>query len=249
MPAMKNIMLAFIFLLTAPAAFAQSAPPKVLAFFTVSGEIDHLMYAQEAAKVFGANAAKEGYSFATTSDWDAMNDANLKDVRLVIFLNDQPHTDAQRAAFQRYMENGGRWMGFHISGLLRADWPWYKNFLGGMTFGASNWPSLPARVNIEDAAHPVTRGLPSSFVAPINEWYTWSPSPRGNPAIHVLMSLDKSNFPLGIKNVINAPDLPVAWTNTKYRMVYFNYGHGDQIYTKPELPRMTDNALHWLLKQ
>jgi type 1 glutamine amidotransferase len=245
MRAMKKLLLAILLLLCAAPAFAQ--PPKVLAFFTLGGEIDHLMFAQEAAKVFAANAQKEGYSFATTSDWDDMNAANLKNVAAVIFLNDQPHSDAQRTAFQAYMEQGGRWMGFHISGFPDAKWPWYRNFLGGMNFGASNWPSLPARVNIEDANHPITSGLPASFVAPINEWYTWSPSPRANPAVHVLMSLDKSNFPLGIKNVIDAPDMPVAWTNTKYHMVYFNYGHGDQIYTRPELPRMTDNALHWLL--
>lgn len=246
MRGMKKLLLAILLLCAAP-AFAQDARPKVLAFFTLGGEIDHLMFAQEAAKVFAANAEKEGYSFAATSDWDDMSAANLKSVAAVIFLNDQPHSDAQRAAFQAYMEHGGRWMGFHISGFPNAKWQWYKDFLGGMNFGASNWPSLPARVNIEDAGHPITSGLPKSFVAPINEWYTWSPSPRANPAVHVLMSLDASNFPLGIKNVIDAPNMPVAWTNTKYRMVYFNYGHGDQIYARPELPRMTDNALHWLL--
>lgn len=248
---MRKFLLAFLLLLAAPSAFAQPSvqtpAPKILAFFTSGGEIDHVMFAQEAARVFTLGAQAGGYRFAATSDWDAMNDATLKDVAVVVFLNDQPRTPAQREAFQRYMEKGGRWMGFHISGFPANNWQWYKDFLGVVNFGASNWPSLPARVNIDDAAHPVTQGLPSSFVAPINEWYSWSPSPRTNPSIHVLMTLDKSNFPLGIKNMLLEQDIPVAWTNTKYRMVYFNYGHGDQIYTRPELPRMTDNGLRWLL--
>jgi type 1 glutamine amidotransferase len=245
MPAMKRLALFFLLAFAAP-VFAQPAP-KVLAFYTLGGEIDHLMYAQEAAKVFAANAAKGGYSFAATTDWSAMNDTNLKDVKVVVFLNDQPHTPEARAAFQRYMEHGGGWMGFHISGFPSSSWQWYSDFLGVKQFGASNWPSLPARVNIDDGASPITRGLPQSFVSPINEWYSWSPSPRTNPDVHVLMTLDRSNFPLGIKNMLLAQDIPVAWTNTKYRMVYFNYGHGDQIYTKPELPRMTENGLNWLL--
>ena len=58
-----------------------------------------------------------------------------------------------------------------------------------------------------------------------------------------------SNFPLGVKNTLNGGDIPVAWINTKYRMVYVNYGHGDQIYSAPPLPAMLDNILRWLLSQ
>jgi hypothetical protein len=93
------------------------------------------------------------------------------------------------------------------------------------------------------------QGVPQSFVAPINEWYSWNPSPRGNAAVKVLMTLDKSNFPLGVKNFLNGGDLPVAWSNTKYKMIYLNYGHGDRIYTGAELTRITDNSLAWLLAQ
>lgn len=243
---MKRLIL-FLLLLAVP-AIAQT-PPKVLAFFSTTGEIDHYLFAQEAMRQFGMDAKAGGYEFAATSDWADMTDAKLKDVAVVVFLNDEPRTPEARAAFERYMTHGGGWMGFHISAYPPRDWPWYKDFLGVKAFGASNWPSLPTRVNIEDASSPITRGLPPSFVAPINEWYTWSPSPRTNPDVHVLMSLDKSNFPLGIKNMLLEQDMPVAWTNTKYRMVYLNYGHGDRIYSKPELTRMTHNALDRLLKR
>lgn len=30
------------------------------------------------------------------------------------------------------------------------------------------------------------------------------------------MTLDTSNFPLGVKNTLNGGDVPVAWINTKY---------------------------------
>ena len=90
-------------------------------------------------------------------------------------------------------------------------------------------------------------GVPPTFVAPTNEWYAWTPSPRVNPDVKVLLTLDASNFPLGVKNTLNGGDIPVAWINTRYRMVYLNYGHGDRIYSTPILPADHRQRLRWLL--
>jgi hypothetical protein len=38
-------------------------------------------------------------------------------------------------------------------------------------------------------------GGPPTFAAPINEWYSWTPSPRANPDVKVVLTLDPSNFP------------------------------------------------------
>src|SRR5262245_29828106 len=136
----RPVMLALSMTIAAFAS-AQPARPKVLAFFTPAGDTDHYLFAGDAMRRLGGNAAAQGYSFAATSDWDLMSDAVLKDVRLVIWLNDQPHTAAQRDAFRRYMEGGGAWLGFHVSGFSSEAWPWYRNdFLGGGGFVASNWP-------------------------------------------------------------------------------------------------------------
>jgi len=228
---------------------SQLARPKVLAFFTPGGELDHVLFAQQAMRALAAAAEPGGYVFAATSDWDALNEANLRDVRVVIWLNDMPHTAAQRLAFERYMGSGGGWLGFHVSGFGTNAWPWFTEFMGGGKFTASNWPAMPARVNADDPAHPTLKGVPATFVAPISEWYSWTPSPRANPDIKVLLTLDASNFPLGVKNTLNGDDIPVAWINTKYRMVYANYGHGDQIFSAPPLPTMIDNILRWLLSR
>ena len=252
---MKRIVLSIgclvAWLLAAPCVLAQHAPaairPRVLAFFTVAGELDHYLFAQQAMRAFGAKADEGGYSFTATSDWDALNEANLRDVRVVIWLNDMPHTPPQREAFEHYMTGGGAWLGFHISGFGNSAWPWFTGFLGGSRFTASNWPALPARVNVDDVKHPIVEGVPPTFVAPTNEWYSWTPSPRVNPDVKVLLTLDASNFPLGVKNTLNGGDIPVGWVNTKYRMVYLNYGHGDKIYSTSILPTIIDNSLRWLL--
>ena len=71
-------------------------------------------------------------------------------------------TQAQRDAFEKYMENGGGWLGFHVAGYndRTTNWPWFVNFLGGAVFYKNNWPPLPAKLTIDDTSHPVTKGLP-----------------------------------------------------------------------------------------
>ena len=48
------------------------------------------------------------------------------------------------------------------------------------------------------------------------------------------------------KDTITGGDLPVAWTNTRYRMVYMNMGHGDKIFTSNEQNKLFEDAILWL---
>ena len=99
---------------------------------------------------------------------------------------------------------------------------------------------------VDDRSHPVTQGLPATYLAPANEWYIWKPSPRVNQNVHVLVTLDPSNYPIGVKDVITGGDLPVVWTNTKYRMIYMNMGHGEKIFSAPVQNMLFSNAVLWL---
>lgn len=117
---------------------------------------------------------------------------------------------------------------------------------GGAVFYTNNWPPLPAKLTVDDRTHPVTRQLPVTYAAPANEWYLWKPSPRSNKNVHVLVTLDPSNYPNGVKDVITGGDLPVVWTNTKYRMIYMNMGHGEKIYSDATQNMLFANAILWL---
>jgi len=102
---------------------------------------------------------------------------------------------------------------------------------------------------VDDPSSPVTKGLPASFMSPANEWYLWKPSPRLNKDVHVLVTVDPSNYPIGVKDVILGGDLPVVWMNTKYRMIYMNMGHGkdgEKIYSDPVQNKLFANAILWL---
>jgi len=227
---------------------AQETRFKVLAFYSETTEPDHVDFAKSAVEFLAACAPKERFTFEATTKWQDLNDDRLNDYQLVIWLNESPARAEQRAAFERYMQHGGAWLGFHAAAYNDKDtnWPWFVDFLGGSVFHANSWPPLPARLSLDDQNHPVTAGIPQNFESPANEWYVWRPSPRLNPDVRVLATFSPSNYPIGFKDVLTSGDLPVVWTNTKYKMLYMNMGHGDKIFTSPTQNQLIDNAVNWL---
>lgn len=229
------------------AGLGQPKTFHVLAFYSTHVERDHADFAIQAIPFFQAMAKRDHFEFKATSNWDDMNPGVLRDYQVVLWLNDFPSTAGQRKAFEDYMEHGGGWMGFHVAGWMenRAAWPWFADFLGTVFFGNS-WPPLPATLTVDAPGHPAVRGLPASFVSPDNEWYSWKPSLRSNPDIKVLMSLAPSNYPLGLKDTLGGGDVPVTWTNTRYKMLYTNMGHGGKILSSATQNMFFEKALLWL---
>jgi type 1 glutamine amidotransferase len=244
---MRGWMLLALCLSAVPAP-SQQSHFRVLAFYSTNVEKDHVLFAEQAMRFYAASAKAHGFEFETTSNWDDLNEARLKGVKVVIWLDDFPHTAGQRTAFEQYMSHGGGWLGFHIAAYNDegTHWPWFVDFLGGAIFYSNNWPPLPALLDVDDRSSPITARLPAQFTSPANEWYIWRPSPRLNRAVKVLVTLDKSNYPLGLKDTIRGGDLPVVWTNTKFRMIYMNMGHGDKIFDSPQQNKLFEDALLWL---
>lgn len=242
-----SLCILVVLALSAAAGFGQGRPLHVLAFYSTNVEQDHVDFAMQAIQFFQAMAKRDRFDFKATSNWNDMNPAVLKQYQVVLWLDDAPSTPAQRVAFQNYMEHGGAWLGFHIAGWMdnRATWPWFADFLGTMFYGNS-WPPLPTTLDIDDPASPIMKGLPASYLSPANEWYSWKPDPRQNPNIKILMTLAPSDFPIGFKDTLIGGDIPVTWTNTKYKMIYTNMGHGNKILTSPVQNAFFENALLWL---
>ena len=253
MKRMKNqlrntVLIAFVLLISLT-SHAQFPRFKVLAFYSKQVEADHVRFANDAIRFFKDLTSGGGFVFDTTSTMADLNNAKLKNYQLVMMINDFPHNTEQREAFRRYMENGGGWYGFHVAAYNDRDtnWPWGLDFLGGGVFYRNNWPPMPAKLVVDDPKHAVTKGLPASFIAPINEWYQWKPSPRERKNIKVLVSLSPDNYPLGLKDIVPDGDFPVVWTNTDYRMIYLNMGHGSQIFTDATQNKLIIDAFRWVI--
>jgi uncharacterized protein len=246
---MAKLFVLLLSLLSLSAPAQQTSIPRVLAFYSETVEHDHVDFAHQALHFFSDTAQRNHFEFTSTTNWDDLNPTNLAHYQLILWLNDFPHTPQQRAAFERYMTHGGGWLGFHIAAYNDSDthWPWFLSFLGGGVFYGNNWPPLPAALTVDEPHHPIAAHIPSTFLSPSNEWYIWRPSPRLNKDVKVLLSLSPANYPIGLKDVIKSGDVPVVWTNTRYRMLYMNMGHGDKIFTSDVQNRLFEDSLRWLL--
>ncbi|MDU1890514.1 MAG: ThuA domain-containing protein [Dysgonomonas sp.] len=234
-----------------PANYAKAPRFKALIYYTTNAEEAHVQFAEQGAEFFRRLNYGDGFILDKTTDLTAYPYEKLKEYNIVIMLNTSPTDKTQREAFQKYMENGGGWMGFHAAAYndKNTNWPWFVDFLGGGVFYCNNWPPQPVKLTVDYTSHPITKNLPASFIAPESEWYQWNPSPRENKDVDVLLSISPDNYPLGIKDVINFGDFPIVWTNKKYRMIYLNMGHGDDEFTDATQKLLFVNAFRWVVSQ
>ncbi|MEW2546875.1 ThuA domain-containing protein [Streptomyces sp. NPDC047002] len=221
---------------TAAAAPAATPAFKVLAFYdSDEGDQAHASFDAEARQFFPQVAAANNFSWTATSDWSKVNTATLSQYQVVMFLDDFPHDAAAQSAFRSYMEGGGAWMGFHVSAFNTDPntWPWYHNtFLGTGAFATNTWAPTSETLKVDDASKPATAGLPATIASSTSEWYSWHNDLRADPDIDVLASIDPSSFPVGNQagNTWTSGYYPIVWTNTKYRMLYANFGHNAMDY-------------------
>lgn len=239
MAVLRAMTIAALALCCSPLRTGKTRPVfSVIAFFTAREDQAHISFVREAVRWFPEMATKYDFRFDTTSNWSNLNAEFLAAYQVVVFLDTRPEDPVQRTAFQSYMERGGAWMGFHFAGFALtpskypANWDWYHDtFLGSGSYVSNTWRPTSAVLRVEDRTHAVTRGLPRTFASAPNEWYRWEKDLRQNPDIDILLAIDSTSFPLGTgpkpHEIWHAGYYPVAWTNRKYRMVYFNMGHND----------------------
>lgn len=217
---------------------------KVIAFYTGRNDPAHISFVREANKWFPQIARQYQFTYEATTNWNNLNAAFLSQYQVVLFLDTRPDVPTQRAAFQKYMEKGGAWMGFHFAAFALTpsdypqNWGWYhREFLGSGQYVSNTWRPTSAVLRVEDPNHPATRYLPATFHSSPNEWYHWENDLRTNANIEILLSIDPSSFPLGTgpkpSEIWHSGYYPVVWTNKKYRMMYVNMGHNDIDYEHP----------------
>jgi uncharacterized protein len=210
----------------------------------------------DAAKVWlGKMGSENNFSVDYIEDTARIDDAFLAKYALFIQLNYPPYnwTDTAQAAFIKYIEQGkGGWIGFHHATLLGEFdgfqmWPWFHQFMGGIRFKDYIASFVTGTVTVEDANHPVMKGVPSSFIIADEEWYTYETTPR--PNVHVIASVDEKTYtPATAKKM---GDHPVIWTNEqmKARNVYIFMGHRPEHFNNPSFTRIFTNAIFWAADQ
>lgn len=180
----------------------------------------------------------------TTKNAGYFTDDSLRHYQAVVFLSTTGNVldQSQQAAFERYIQAGGGYMGIHAAADTEYDWPWYNKLVGGYF---SSHPSQPnvrkATVDVTDKTHPATAHLPSRWER-TDEWYNYRSLYTG---LHVLASLDENTYEGGT----NGSNHPIAWYHEfdGGRAFYTGGGHTDESYTEPLFVQHLLSALTWTM--
>ncbi|MES2732856.1 MAG: ThuA domain-containing protein [Bacteroidota bacterium] len=166
----------------------------------------------------------------TTKNAAYFNDDSLRQYQAVIFNCTSGHVlnPSQRAAFERYIQAGGGYVGIHSAAATEYDWRWYGKLMGAFF---SNHPRNPverkAAIDILDKHHPSTAGLPDRWER-VDEWYSYR---SFYPGIKVLANLDETTY----DNGTHGSHHPIAWYHEfdGGRAFYTGGGHADASYEEP----------------
>ncbi|CCK26909.1 hypothetical protein BN159_2530 [Streptomyces davaonensis JCM 4913] len=177
--------------------------------------------------------AANGFTVTATEDAGAFTSGNLAQYEAVVFLNtttvtndpaSRLFTDAQRSAFEAYIEAGGGYVGVHAAADTEYGWPFYGGLVGA--YFKSHPHQQTAAVKVEDRSHSSTAHLPGTW-SRFDEWYNYKTNTRSTA--HVLASLDESSYSPGSDAM---GDHPITWCKPYQggRSWYTGMGHTEQSY-------------------
>jgi uncharacterized protein (TIGR03437 family) len=171
---------------------------------------------------------QNGFDVDATEDAAAFSEQNLARYEAVVFLctTGDVLNDSQQAAFERFIRQGGGFVGVHSASDTEYGWSWYGGLVGAYF---QNHPAIQrATVRVEDAAHPSTASLPASWER-TDEWYNFRLNPRGR--VKTLARLDEATYQGGEMGA----DHPIAWCQLYDggRAWYTAGGHTRESYAEP----------------
>lgn len=171
---------------------------------------------------------QNGFTVDHTEDAAQFNDANLSRYQTIVFLctTGEVLDDEQQAAFERFVRQGGGFVGVHSASDTEYDWAWYGGLMGA--YFRSHPATQRATIKIEDDAHPSTMGLPRRWERN-DEWYDFRFNPRGR--VKILATIDETTYQGGLMGA----DHPISWCQLYDggRAWYTAGGHTQESFNEP----------------
>ncbi|MDT0540112.1 ThuA domain-containing protein [Croceitalea sp. P059] len=206
----------------------RSGTPKVLVFSKTMGFAHASIPAGMAAIEKLGN--ENGFAVDTTTNAELFNEENLKKYSAIIFLSTTMNVlnHYEEAAFERYIQAGGGFVGIHAAADTEYDWGWYNQLVGAQFL--SHPAGTPnANFIIEDNTFIATTHFTDSIWNRSDELYNYK---NLNPDVNVLMTVDESSYEGGE----NGEYHPISWYHEfdGGRSFYTGAGHTDESF-KEEL--------------
>ncbi|MCR8556687.1 ThuA domain-containing protein [Mucilaginibacter sp. BJC16-A38] len=220
---MKHIL--FIFAMLCMFISAAMAKQKVLIFSKTAG-FHHNSIAVGIPAILKLGQ-ENNFDADTTTDGAKFTFDNLKQYAAVIFLSTTGDVlnETQQAAFEKYIRNGGGFVGVHSATDTEYDWPWYGNLVGA--YFKIHPAQQFAVLHVVDRNFIATKHLPADWHR-FDEWYNFK---WIAPNLHVLIKIDEKTYTGGL----NGDDHPMAWYHDYDggRAFYTELGHTDESYADP----------------
>src|SRR3984893_8611904 len=178
------------------------------------------------------------------------NAKNLNDFDAVLFYTggELEMNAEQKAALLSFVRDDGKgFIGVHSAAITFADWPEYREMLGGY-FDEHPWGTFDAPIVVEDTNFPGMQQWAKSFTLK-DEIYQIKNFSRENT--RVLMRLDAAKLDLTNPRVHRKDnDFAVTWAKMygKGRVFYSSLGHVDSNWDQPEMQKMYVEAIKWVLR-
>ncbi len=145
------------------ANYARAPRFKALLYYSEGGEDAHVDFAKQGIRFFQKLTVGDGLRMDVATDLTAYSYEELRGYSCIIMLSNAPHSQAERALFEKYMTHGGGWMGFHVAGgvdqqKLPDDLPEHGP-RGRMLLGSHREPALCERPPLDHQPRPFRQSL------------------------------------------------------------------------------------------
>ena len=249
---MKKILLIIIYLYLGLTITYGMKPEMNLLVFTKTTGFYHLSK-PNAIKAFYEMAHDHKWQITFTEDSTMFTDNELSKYNVVVFLlttGNNLLSDAEKLAFQKYIENGGGFVGVHTATDTEYKWPWYEKLVGAHFLGHP--PVHEGKLIIENRNHPSTVCFDSDTLKWTDEFYSFDRNPRKNSNITVLVSIDEKSYNiqnnLWFKKVnIVMGDHPLVWCLKidKGRSFQTALGHSPELYDNELFRKHLIGGIDW----
>jgi cytochrome c len=187
---------------------------------------------------------EKNYIIDTTTNAAYFNDDSLKNYDAVMFLCTTGNVlDAkQQAAFERYIQAGGGYVGVHSATDTEYDWPWYGQLAGAYFESHPNNSNVrKATIDVIDKKHPATSMLPDRWTR-TDEWYNYKSI---YPGIKVLATLDENTYEGGTNGAFH----PIIWYHEfdGGKAFYTGLGHTEESYTEPLFLQQLEGGIRYVI--
>lgn len=174
---------------------------------------------------------KHRFQVYATEDASVFTDESLAQYDLIIMMSTTGNIfdDAQKAAFQKFVQSGKGVVGVHSAADTEYDWEWYSKMMGGQF---NHHPhQQTARLKVVNQNHPSTYHLNKNWLR-TDEWYEYK---NFNQDVNILIQLDETTYDVGTKDGKKAgmgEVHPIAWYHEfeSGRVFYTGLGHVEEAY-------------------